>query len=878
MLYKKFQYESEFFENFISLIQFLNQSAREEEIVNSLGEILELEGLKIFSDTLQNIFTQHKKNFFSVFLRNFIIFEKSLTILKRKKFIYLHKLLVLRTLFMEANTKSFKLMKKFYFERWLKMNTGNRIKFEKKVKILKMRNLMLFHENKLSRGGMNFSLKVKTLFNSNTIYYLIFNFLKEKWQSHWRQMELFQNQKIYDNLDNTCVILANYKINNFKSFINKIKSNFGDFFKFKKFLNYFKGSFKLNKISLINKKLVKYFYFWNTYTKKEMIRKKMQLLNLKNKKLILKEIDKNFEFRNLLGILKINFSRSVSYSLSKFFSKAIAKSDNKLLTDNFLSLENTYNHYLLNKIKSIFTLSSLVEKRKKFITNIYFKSNDKDEQKTFLKNGIQNYFNLWKLKCNKISTEKIKTETTFKGINIIFNYIQNKFLRNLKYSVINTLKYNKRNNLINKNSLISKTDFILTFIYNLINKKVIFSDKISFFNLLKIHKFSSQVNDTKEEVILKNNEELKQERDTSKINTYLEKIISRIIFIYKFKNFVFFKSKALAHKNKEETFVLLKKLSSLINLLNNKILNQTKLFFIKLHQLKKNQLLNDFNRKKPADNQIANNLSVINAHICREMGKKQKMVNLTKILKIIYLKRLKKNEKLDYYIIKDLYFSIWKNWVNNEKKLILYDIKNHQEFNAEIKIKIIEYTESTALLESKINEITTRGEKCLNCAHILNDNEMGNTGTINKSMTFNSLNGELNKENFKLNPFGQIKSKTQIDQENTLNTKTAEDFPILNSNAQNLLMNNRNSNPFSSNKEIIEKIEDKQSLNLNREELRGSLLRDSAMFAINTGLNFQNFKQSSFSATNSNNPEDMLILDENLGGLEYFNYLEKTVI
>jgi hypothetical protein len=343
-----------------------------------------------------------------------------------------------------------------------------------------MRNLILFHENRLSRGRINLNNKVYTLFNSNTINFIIFNLLKEKWQSHLLQIHLFQNQIFFDNLDNTCVILENYKLSNLKCFLTNIKSKFGEYYKFKKIFCYFCGIDKLNNIYQTDKKLVKYFFFWNSLNKKEIIRKKLQLLNIKNKKLILKEIDKNFEFRNLLSIVKLNISCNVSFSISKIFSKAISKSDNKLFTHNFLSFENTYNNYLLQKIKSVFIISSLIEKRKKFVTNIHLNKNygHNFESKNFIINGTKDYFSLWKLKCKKLILEQNKLDTLYKGLNIIFKFIENKYWRNLKYLVFNNLKYSGRQAFLNQISILTKTEFIFLFMNNLVKKKVIFNDKI----------------------------------------------------------------------------------------------------------------------------------------------------------------------------------------------------------------------------------------------------------------------------------------------------------------------------------------------------------------------------------------------------------------
>ena len=70
-----------------------------------------------------------------LFFKNilFQMAEKILTVIKRKKFIYLHKLLVLRTLFLEADTKSYNLIKKVFFYKWYRM---------KNFKLFKVKNLL----------------------------------------------------------------------------------------------------------------------------------------------------------------------------------------------------------------------------------------------------------------------------------------------------------------------------------------------------------------------------------------------------------------------------------------------------------------------------------------------------------------------------------------------------------------------------------------------------------------------------------------------------------------------------------------------------------------------------------------------------------------
>ena len=112
------------------------------------------------------------------------------------------------------------------------------------------------------------------------------------------------------------------------------------------------------------------------------------------------------------------------------------------------------------------------------------------------------------------------------------------------------------------------------------------------------------------------------------------------------------------------------------------------------------------------------------------------------------------------------------------------ELKAHQDLNGEIKYKMIEYSESIALLENKINEITTKGENCGNCCHMLNENEFGDT--------FNSINitsekGDINK----VNAIPVIPVKMMSHEESIKSFNTFNKIP-------------NNMNNYLSNKEIIE--------------------------------------------------------------------------
>jgi hypothetical protein len=77
-----------------------------------------------------------------------MIYEKNLTILKRKRFIYFHKLLVLRNIFKDSDTKSFKLIKKVYLFRW--HQTKNYTEIKNKIKISKIKKIILKSKDVMS--------------------------------------------------------------------------------------------------------------------------------------------------------------------------------------------------------------------------------------------------------------------------------------------------------------------------------------------------------------------------------------------------------------------------------------------------------------------------------------------------------------------------------------------------------------------------------------------------------------------------------------------------------------------------------------------------------------------------------------------------------
>jgi hypothetical protein len=82
------------------------------------------------------------------------------------------------------------------------------------------------------------------------------------------------------------------------------------------------------------------------------------------------------------------------------------------------------------------------------------------------------------------------------------------------------------------------------------------------------------------------------------------------------------------------------------------------------------------------------------------------------------------------------------------------------------------------------------------------------------------------------------------------------------------------------NRVSVLKVEENIAANVvKKDNLKGSFLRESLNFngSFNNNMNIQKTSSNNSNHNNHNEFDEFLLLDENLGGLEYYRYLEKTV-
>jgi hypothetical protein len=797
---KYFDYTGDFLSRFYSFYQILlKKEIEQRNVLADLEEIYETDGLKLFIEICENKMKNQINSYFSLFYRKFTIYEKNLTVLKRKKFIYLHKLLVLRNLFIDKSWKRFSLINKMYFYRWYRIKNSAKIINKQRINIL---NNFLDGFNK-----KDFFQNFKRIVN-----YSVFNILKKK---------ILEPDQIY-YIRNYCNILFR-----FYSIIKRLNNSFAYpiFNKIlrRRYTN--KNEENLSKTICLILQFQKY-----NYSLKILGRNFSRWrLNLKPHMI---EVKKNHskKIRNLLALklnifLKHKFQITKLETISKIYIYSLNKAENNIFISNILILENTYNHYLLKRLSSYLSLNELIKNRKKMIVNIH---SDKI-QNTQSYFNLKNYFLLWKNRGTAFKKED-KTKKTMSVVEILS--FCNKIVNRYKLDFLNSVKFQ-----VNHIHNLKFRFFCSRFNYfGYAIKNIITTEKYKFLNFLKLSKFNKNSILSKNQLSFR--EIPKRKSLIDKTNFYVAKLLDKFHLIFKSHFFILFKKRLTQIYFAKKSYSSIKNINFLVKSLSSNLLKSKikKIFLTNLVNIRKYDHA-PYSSKKRIDSIVLNNLSEAISRLHKDIGYKQTLVNFSKIIKSRNVKNFVKKGTIKRHLTKNDYFFIWRKSLEEEKKNLKEDIKSHEEFNQEIKLKIIEYSESISLLENKINDMTKKAETCKKCNHIISENEVFNT---NNSVNLNTLKAK-NLSHYEVDI---IEDEIEEELENIKGIKNLESRDML-------------------------KKEETNNLNCLSVNYKDSPNKVSIGSIINHHNSMKNKSES------MNNDE--VIFDENLGGLEYYDYLEKTV-
>jgi hypothetical protein len=183
------------------------------DIYANLQYTLECDMKKLFFINVDTIIRKKIESFMMCFFTKLILYDKNLIILKRKGFIYLHKLMVLRNLLQDKG-KELNLIVRGYFYKWFRMKNEsimkNRYRKDKLIKLLKLEfneknsifislSKRLFFHNLKQIYRYNFEIKNK-LVNIATVrlFILIHEKLKKEKINVIYAIENYIHKKVYN--------------------------------------------------------------------------------------------------------------------------------------------------------------------------------------------------------------------------------------------------------------------------------------------------------------------------------------------------------------------------------------------------------------------------------------------------------------------------------------------------------------------------------------------------------------------------------------------------------------------------------------------------------------------------------------------------------
>jgi hypothetical protein len=661
------------------------QSEYDPEFISRLQDILEVDSIKNFFNILELFFKRKNLSLFSHFINNFSIFEKNQTIRMKKRFIYLNKLLVLRNI-LQTTSHGGKIFKSIYFFNWKRLIKFNDLKvvriynvfknyFQKSEKISfkfqkilkrlilsflkilysragKEDNLLEYDKNEIHINNfMNFFRVVSSIVDNKKKYY--FSFIK----SEKRETENSKIDKITHNLKliriNILQKLWNFTKNEKISFMIKQNQNENKnqsliinldeksiFIRFNLLLILF-------KFSSINKIIFRNFNKWKTHTFFPSYKKRFQDIRDINDKLIKRMTSSLFNLvKNKVGILFQHFKNGIfllnikKYEITKF-SKIV------------LSLENSYNHYLLKSTIGFGKLLTVIKRKQSKLVEI-----SQRKGKTY----SNSYFLLWRTKCCETKNFIKNKNKLFISDNLI-SVIERKIKYKIKSFSFLCIQ-NKFHTKLNAEKHIYR--LLLFSLKNIFNKDLK-NDKANFFNLLK---YPMWINDCYYEKSI-----------TVERNSILDKIINKSMllrFKHKFWNIL---KNNLGSKNMIKKFQnISNELPKFVESLSNKLIRNTntKHFFLNLIKIKNSEI----NKKKNIGFYIISNLAVVNLSLSKEILKKTKLIKVLKLWRSIYKIRLRiTNPFTNKFFILNSFFFKWRNDILLEKKLLIADIKSYEDIN-----------------------------------------------------------------------------------------------------------------------------------------------------------------------------------------------------
>jgi hypothetical protein len=364
---KRYQYFT-IFKNNVKLIR--REDDEENTFVNNLQITLDADLKRLFFINLERVFRSNDFRGAVIYFSKFVLYDRMKVIEGKRKFIMLHKLLVLRNIVQEYGVSK-KLVLKEYFNRWNKYISVD----EKNHRLKKL--LLLFKEKVKYKDikGCLFDRIKKTGKTGNTSE---------------------RGLRLFDVLYNVTMagrywifkLLYSYKNNK----VDRARS---------------KLPIEISKLLITKIKMKSCFYTWLT-----QVRGYMSInMNIIPQKALLIHLLKS----KIYKIYREIISEIYLYSYNN------EKADGLVIHKNLYFYENNYNHILLRMINGFYKIYRLKKERKRYMANL---GRNRSE--------LRNYFLLWCCWIKNISKERQNVYGSYNGVTKIF-YILDRGLRRLKF-------------------------------------------------------------------------------------------------------------------------------------------------------------------------------------------------------------------------------------------------------------------------------------------------------------------------------------------------------------------------------------------------------------------------------------------------------------
>jgi hypothetical protein len=379
---RKYQFFTVFRNNVKLLVRVQEEN---NEFVNNLQITLDADLKRLFFVFLERVVRRNDTQSAVMFFHRFFVYDKINVIEGKRKFIRLHKLLVLRNIIQQYSV-SRGLVIREYFNRWVAVRSID-------VKLFRLSGLI-----------EKFKKEIPMYTN---IKYCLFSRLKDKVYRDTNASE--KGLMLFDTFYN---IFLTRKYGVLKHLTNKLRKSWLD--------NTVTGCLKLFGLIITRMKLKRCLYHWVT-----QIREYMPLVTsvaIPPRKALLFYLIRN----------KFNTTCREVISDIYRYSYNNEKADGLTIHNNLYFYENNYNHRLLRMINGFYKIYKLKKEKKRFLVTLY---NDNRNI-----NGLRNYFLLWCYYNKNIQKERIKSYGSHKAAVKSVSVLDSGLLNRMRYTCFDMLK------------------------------------------------------------------------------------------------------------------------------------------------------------------------------------------------------------------------------------------------------------------------------------------------------------------------------------------------------------------------------------------------------------------------------------------------------